>query len=558
MAMGSTRDVRSYYWKNLKIYDVPGICSFGGAEDEKLAFEAAKSADLILFLLTDNAPEADEAEALAQLKSLGKPVLGIINVKMAFNIKDKDLDLPDLQDKLADTKRIDDICAQFKEFARLHNQNWDDIPFIYTHLNAAFQAQPERGNDTEVYQISNFPQVEKYILDKVKDDGKFLRMKNFIDIVAVPMNNIIAAIYEHSANTLEESRLYSDKVKTLAAWRKNFLENSKKRFNNFRERLHSQMDGAIYNFAEYNYENENAAQDWEAKVNQMNFSAQCQAFLQELAADCERKRKELSDELTQEMKFTFSSRAKTNLEAGSITDVQTIAQVASIPIAAGLALLGPIGIAAGIGIGIMSGTLFESKAEKIKKAKAKMREDLTEPSHKMVDEICSKTAEVFEDEIIKKGLNDFGSLLLDMSYLLMNLGAAQCKLANRLNKTFRTLNAKLLQEAIKYKGRQGGKIDVKDIARVPGKEFLIIAHAQSFNTKELSALLGENLYVVAPENNDAEMVKKILHSDVKTIEFQLNGLDASRKAWLLIPNNRIERTNYLLAQQVAGIPIESI
>ena len=280
--------------------------------------------------------------------------------------------------------------------------------------------------------------------------------------------------------------------------------------------------------------------------------------MQELAADCERKRKELSDELTQEMKFTFSGRTKTNLEAGSITDVQTIAQVASIPIAAGLALLGPIGIAAGIGIGIMSGNLFESKAEKIKKAKAKMREDLTEPSHKMVDEICSKIAEVFEEDILKKGLNDFGSLLLDMSYLLMNLGAAQCKLANRLNKTFRTLNAKLLQEAIKYKGRQGGKIDVKDIARVPGKEFLIIAHAQSFNIRELSALLGENLYVVTPENNDAEMVKKILHSDVKTIEFQLNGFDESRKAWLLIPNNRIERTNYLLAQQVAGIPIKSI
>ena len=113
-AQRTTRDVRSYYWKGLKIYDVPGICSFDGAEDDKLAFEAAKSADLILFLLTDNAPEADEAEALAQLKSLGKPVLGIVNVKMAFNINDKDLDLPDLQNKLADTVRIDNIVPNLK------------------------------------------------------------------------------------------------------------------------------------------------------------------------------------------------------------------------------------------------------------------------------------------------------------------------------------------------------------------------------------------------------------------------------------------------------------
>ena len=158
-AQRTTLDVRSYHWKGLKIVDVPGICSFDGREDDKLAFEEAKSADLILFLLTDNAPEADEAEALAQLKSLGKPVLGIINVKMSFNINEKDLDLPDLQDKLSDTTRIDNICEQFKEFAKLHNQNWDDIPFVHTHLNAAFQAQPERGNDDEVYKASNFPKI---------------------------------------------------------------------------------------------------------------------------------------------------------------------------------------------------------------------------------------------------------------------------------------------------------------------------------------------------------------------------------------------------------------
>ncbi len=83
-AQRTTRDVRSYFWRGLKIFDVPGICSFDGAEDDKLAFETTKSADLILFILTNDAPQADEAAALAQLKNLGKPVLGIVNVKMSF------------------------------------------------------------------------------------------------------------------------------------------------------------------------------------------------------------------------------------------------------------------------------------------------------------------------------------------------------------------------------------------------------------------------------------------------------------------------------------------
>ena len=90
----TTLDVRDYYWNGLKITDVPGISAFSLDEkearvDESLALEAAKKADLILFLLTSDAPQPDEAEKLAQLRSLGKPVLGVINVKMSFNINDE-------------------------------------------------------------------------------------------------------------------------------------------------------------------------------------------------------------------------------------------------------------------------------------------------------------------------------------------------------------------------------------------------------------------------------------------------------------------------------------
>lgn len=80
----TTLDVRDYFWNGLKITDVPGIFAFSldakeARVDESLALEAAKKADLILFLLTSDAPQPDEAEKLAQLRRLGKPVLGVIN-----------------------------------------------------------------------------------------------------------------------------------------------------------------------------------------------------------------------------------------------------------------------------------------------------------------------------------------------------------------------------------------------------------------------------------------------------------------------------------------------
>ena len=51
-AQRKTRDIRSYEWNGLRITDVPGIGAFNGQKDEDIAFEAAKNADMILFLMT--------------------------------------------------------------------------------------------------------------------------------------------------------------------------------------------------------------------------------------------------------------------------------------------------------------------------------------------------------------------------------------------------------------------------------------------------------------------------------------------------------------------------
>ncbi|MDE0306883.1 MAG: 50S ribosome-binding GTPase, partial [Albidovulum sp.] len=91
-AQRTTRDVRTYSWKGLRVTDVPGVAAFEGSEDEELAFQAAAKADLILFLITDDAPQPVEAECLAQVRALGKPVIGICNVKAALEDAD-DIDL---------------------------------------------------------------------------------------------------------------------------------------------------------------------------------------------------------------------------------------------------------------------------------------------------------------------------------------------------------------------------------------------------------------------------------------------------------------------------------
>ena len=165
----TTLDVRDYHWNGLQIWDVPGISAFGGEADERLALEAAKKADLILFLLTSDAPQPDEAEKLAQLRSLGKPVLGVINVKMQFNIND-DLDIEDLQDRMADTSTINATINQFKNFSANHNQDWSGIKFVATHLLSAYQSQDK---NPKVFQISRFAEVENLFWTKFATTADF-------------------------------------------------------------------------------------------------------------------------------------------------------------------------------------------------------------------------------------------------------------------------------------------------------------------------------------------------------------------------------------------------
>ncbi len=84
-AQRTTRDIRRYEWNGLAVTDVPGIGAYEGEEDTRLAFDAAKTADLIVFLLTDDAPQAVDADCFRQVKDLGKPVIVIMNVKVSVD-----------------------------------------------------------------------------------------------------------------------------------------------------------------------------------------------------------------------------------------------------------------------------------------------------------------------------------------------------------------------------------------------------------------------------------------------------------------------------------------
>lgn len=165
----TTRDVRKYTWNGLEITDVPGIGAFEGEDDEQIAFEAAKTADLILFLITDDAPQVAEADCLSRIVNLGKPIICIMNVKASI-AEDKSLKLA-LRDvnKRFDMERLDKIRNQFLLFSEQFGQTWSHIPFVYVHLKSAYAAlkaeNPEKSRS--FHEVSRIDYLKRRIVEQI-------------------------------------------------------------------------------------------------------------------------------------------------------------------------------------------------------------------------------------------------------------------------------------------------------------------------------------------------------------------------------------------------------
>lgn len=565
----TTRDVRGYEWEGLKIFDVPGTCSFGGQVDDKTALEAAKSADLALFLLTDDAPQPEEADRLAELKSLGKPVLGIVNVKQVLSDKSsakRKIDVKQIQKKIGDSTRLKEIVRQFKEFAKKGNNtnfkggyNFDDVPFVYSHLQSAFFSQQE--NDPSLYELSNFKAVENFILDKVRADGQFIRIKTFIDAVARPMQNSIAALYGHSADTIKAYETYCDKLRQLFDLRDNFSKRIKNRKDNFIDGLVSDINGKINYIVNNYYASDKAGKVWKEELEKLNIDRRCQNFIRNIGEEATKKLREFSDELTQDLKYAGVSVDVSKISMPKIDDTQETALILST-----LLVLTPVGWAGAAIAGILALLFGDSRETKIRRAKNELREKLEASRDEFLGKIKANVTEVIDNEIKSKQIGGFRNTLVDMLNMFKPLAYSQNNVADTINSNYSKLNGKLLWDAIHYlDSNHRVFLERADFARVVGSRFIVFSITASKLSDSLrhkvSDLIGEKLelYEVTNENYWADVWKvlkeNILNSEFKRSEIVKDKENGDIYVITLPRENHFTSEQIQLVQQLTNNPV---
>ncbi len=440
----TTRDVRAYHWQGMRVIDVPGIASFDGEEDDRLADKAANAADMILFLISDDGVQQEEAKHLAYLRKLGKPILGLINVKVGIADTPRPLDLRRIEKKMAEQERIATICDQFRAFGDAYQQNWGELTFVPAHLKAAYLGQDQ---NEELWRLSNFPAVEQYIIEKVEKDGCFLRIKNFIDTVAYSLRERLAESVASASDDLAEGLLYRHKRNELIKWEDKFIDRVKTRYDSFKQRLEQKVAAGIVAFSEENYENENAGEAWKAYVEgELNLDGECGKFISDVAREWNRKKRELMDDFQLEMRFSSISVDMGDISMDKVTDWKT-----GIQAVAGIAtFLGPVGwIGAGL---IQAGIwlLFDSKSERIARQKRELADNLCKAMTDVLPKYTDQVWAIFEEKILGEGVDGLAYALNARDDLLLGLVDVKENSNFELATQLTEVNATLWQEACKY------------------------------------------------------------------------------------------------------------
>lgn len=513
-AQRTTRDVRTYTYKGLHIRDVPGIAAFEGKEDENVAFEAAKKSDLILFLITDDAPQACEAEFLNKILGLGKPVICLINVRADINHSTSlKMFKRDIQKKF-DTERLDKIKQQFFDFGRLYGQNWHTIRFAYVHLKSAFLSQQSdyKENSAELYQLSRFSYVENLIVNEICKNGSFYKLKAFSDIVVVPLVDALETLFAQSAQNSEQGSILVSKRKKLEKWTNDFELDGKSRIEALLSLISSELKGEISAFAEDNYDNPNASNEWNKILKSRKVELRTSDLLKQLGNECEEELREIRREINAEIKFSHAVFSDHSINMHLLIDGKRIwnwtsTLLSSSLMIASLFLGAPVGwIGLGVGlIGWLGSFLFSDREKKIRDARQKLEKKLSNHIDKMIIGLRKDMLDAFYNELLKKQLYPMNHTIDNVISSIFTLSKVQQEFAVALNHKLQKINMSVVEEALVYLGYSESESHISNIARIPGCAIMIVLEdGQRFPdnaSKDLFFLLKERVWFVFKKDN---------------------------------------------------------
>ena len=546
-AQRTTRDVRSYRWRGLKVTDVPGIAAFEGADDERLAFEAAAKADLVLFLITDDAPQTAEAECLARVRILGKPVLGICNVKVAVDDAE-DLFLF-LRSPKFDLERLRALAGQFHGLAAKYSSG-PHVYFVFTHLRSRFLARQaaHRNHSMRLERASQFHRVERHIVEAVVQHGKFLRFKTFIDLVCNPWLELSSKLLDFSEENAAQGRVLSEKHERIRAWATTSEIDWWGRIDTTIAELAENLRRTIPEFVEDNYNARFPDDVWDGTARQHRIDSVMLRLQEELSEECRTEVGKNLEELKVELTTVRALSSRRQIAMYPIVDLKRGWDWGTTALSAVLGIVpvphARIAAVAVFVVGRIGLSLLADQAEKVRRRQELLQNRYSEEVDRYEHELRLQLRSWIDGELLAKGVMVHISELRAASDAKFITANAQRRLAWALNGAQKRLHRILLCKALGQLGQIELTSIVRDVARVPGTIVLVVDPGTTFPKdvkSELQALLRENIRFIENTGNVKSTLRQAIglkcelrdisiEREIQVAHVPIHELDASSVA----------------------------
>ena len=469
-------------------------------------------------------------------------------------------------------ERLDSIREQFLSYSIKFKEDWSNIPFIYVHLKSAFLSQKLEKEDDEtskiLYEMSKINILKEKIIEIVKNNGEFYRLKTFIDLVSKPIIDSIDILLHQSIINSEQGKIILNKKEKLEIWEKKFIENSTQEIESFINNIKSQLNLEIADFTENHFENKNAGKAWKKILENKKITEKAQNIITKFENQCNDEISEIIRELENELKYSRIFINSKMIKINSIIDGKKIWNWSTQILGSGLTIgsaiaffLGsaaavPVGWAA-IGVfvvGFLGSFFFESREKQENKARKKLEDHL----RKDVSNICENLLKQMNKNLnllIEKRISLLIKEISKVETMVIKLADTQKKLAFDMNPRLLELNKQIIVEALRLIGAAGIEYHIHSVARIPGNRNLIVLNngrvMPKEESKKLSSLVNERVVYVCFTDDKKMLITKILGNIInkENIIIKENG-----EAHIQI--EEIDIINIKLAQQITKIFIQ--
>lgn len=571
----TTRDVRSYKWKGLKITDVPGVAAFDGEEDAETAHEAAREADLIIFLVTDDAPQGAEAMHLARLRKTGHPIMGVCNVKRNLNGKTAERRFIRDSNRLFDPVRLEEIRRQFDDIAAAFNPD-RDLPLVCTHLLARFRANrmPHGEQARELREASRFWELEDAVAAEIAENGTYLRTRSYTDMATEAALDASEQMLL-SASLMEQlhGRLES-RTAELKEWRKTFRRGAERKLEELVGATTGRLRSDMVSFAERHWrQDKEIGALWSRKVEEARIKQRLQGGLQELVAEMQDHLKEIQADINTELRLlagintSFSGKGIGSPNLRRWTKWATTAIGAVTGVIGGVLMFVPGAQGLGIALGLAGGGLatvgrfvsniFKSEEQRRREAVSKF----CDQARPQINDIEARIEQVFRQNFREEidGGRGAGKAVSEMSKLsdsakraagiIRDLGTKQQSslMELNMNTATKTLLHMRCQEEIPL---------IDKAARVPGQALtLVVARKKKLSEEavmRMESLLREKVTVIQKGTTVGAIIRNATGSKALRVDEEAGTAETAYD-----DSNPQVHVEVRLASQLTGLHIQN-